>query len=180
MGNTDEALGFAKIHDRPVPYMQRLRDYYLALGYDNPYRWAQYAGVPFTPVEKPLNKVRVALITTAGPFKEGAGDQGPGAAYNAAAKFYEVYSARSEEDLFLGISHLGYDRKYTTAEDISSFFPLRALHSAADNGRIGEVSPRFYGMPTNRSQVTTIEQDCADLLTLLHEDRADVAVVVAN
>lgn len=180
MGNTDEALGFAKIHDRPVPYMQRLRDYYLALGYGNPYRWAQYAAVPFTPVETPLNQARVALITTAGPLKEGAGDQGPGAAYNAAAKFYEVYSARSDEDLFVGISHLGYDRKYTTAEDVNSFFPLRALHSAADNGRIGEVSPRFYGMPTNRSQVTTIEQDCADLLTLLRDDRADVAVIAPN
>ena len=25
-----------------VPYMQRLRDYYLALGYGNPYQWASY------------------------------------------------------------------------------------------------------------------------------------------
>jgi D-proline reductase (dithiol) PrdB len=180
MGKTDEALGFAKVHDLPVPYMQRLRDYYIALGYGNPYRWAQYSSVPFTPVQRPLNEARVALITTAGPFKEGAGDQGPGAAYNAAAKFYEVYSAGSNEDLFLGISHLGYDRKYTTAEDINSFFPLAALHSAAGNGRIGEISPRFYGMPTNRSQITTIQQDCADLLTLLREDRVDVAVIAPN
>jgi D-proline reductase (dithiol) PrdB len=180
MGNKDEALGFTRVHDLPVPYMQRLRDYYIALGYGNPYRWAQYADVPFTPVEKPLNKSRVALITTAGPLKEGAGDQGPGAAYNAAAKFYEVYSSRSDEDIFLGISHLGYDRKYTTAEDINSFFPLAALHSAAENRRIGEVSPRFYGIPTNRSQVTTIKQDCADLLALLREDEVEVAVIAAN
>lgn len=26
MGNTDEALGFAKVHDLPVPYMQRWSD----------------------------------------------------------------------------------------------------------------------------------------------------------
>ena len=127
-----------------------------------------------------MNEARVALITTAGPLKEDAGDQGPGAVYNAAAKFYKIYSAPSTEDLFLGISHLGYDRKYTTAEDINSFFPLRALRNAAKNGRIGEVSPRFYGTPTNRSQVTTIQQDCADLLGLLREDGADVALIVPN
>ena len=49
----DDVLGFAAAHDIPVPYMQRLKDYYLALGYGNPYRWAQYTAVPFTPLEKP-------------------------------------------------------------------------------------------------------------------------------
>jgi hypothetical protein len=178
--NTDEALGFTDEHDLPVPYMQRLRDYYLALGYGNPYRWAHYSDVPFTPTEKPLREARVALVTTAGPLKKDAGDQGPGAAYNAAAKFYQVYSAPSDKDIFLGISHLGYDRKYSTAEDINAFFPLKALHSAAGSGRIGQVSPRFYGAPTNRSQVTTINQDCSELLSLLREDKADVAVIVPN
>lgn len=175
-----EALGFTQPHDLAVPYMQRLRDYYLALGYGNPYRWAQYVEVPFMPIEKPLNASRVALITTAAPLKEGAGDQGPGAAYNALAKFYEVYSAPVNEERFLGISHLGYDRKYTTAEDINSFFPLQEMLRGVEIERIGEVSPRYFGIPTNRSQATTIEQDCSDLLRLLRHDKADVAVLVPN
>ncbi|MDP6376561.1 MAG: glycine/sarcosine/betaine reductase selenoprotein B family protein [Pseudomonadales bacterium] len=177
---TDQALDFTSSHDVPVPYMQRLRDYYLALGYGNPYRWAQYSQVPFTPLKRALRESRVALVTTAAPYKEGAGDQGPGAAYNAAAKFYQVYAASIDEDRFLGISHLGYHRGYTTAEDINSFFPLPALRQAANEERIGEVSPRYYGTPTNRSQATTIEQDCADLLRLLREDEVDVAVLVPN
>jgi D-proline reductase (dithiol) PrdB len=180
MSKAEDALGFTEPHDTPVPYMQRLRDYYLALGYGNPYRWAQYADVPFTPLEKPLNQARLALITTAGPHKDGAGDQGPGAAYNAAAKFYQVYTDSTDDDRFLGISHLGYDRNYTTAEDSNTYFPLPALRNAVDNGRIGALTPRFYGTPTNRSQVTTIEQDCADLLNLLREDQADVAIIAAN
>lgn len=180
MSNTDEALGFADPDDKPVPYMQRLRDYYLALGYGNPYRWAHYAEVPFTALKKPLAQSRLALITTAAPHKEGAGDQGPGAPYNAAAKFYSVYSASTGEDRFLGISHLGYHREFSTAEDANSFFPLPALRKAADEGRIGGLTPRFYGTPTNRSQATTIEQDCADLLALLREDEADAAVIAAN
>ena len=38
----------------PIRYMQRTRDWYLALGYDNPYRWAHFAEVPFQPLAKPL------------------------------------------------------------------------------------------------------------------------------
>lgn len=175
-----DSLGFAEPHDRPVPYMQRLTDYYLALGYGNPYRWANYPDVPFTPLAKPLADSRLMLVTTAAPHKEGAGDQGPGAAYNAAAKFYEVFSDLTAEDRFLGVSHIGIDRKYTTAEDINSYFPLVALRNAVASGRIGSLTERFVGTPTNRSQVTTIEQDCANVWELAREDHADVALLVPN
>ncbi len=85
-------MTFAAEHDVPIPYMQRTRDYYLTLGYDNPYRWAHYVDVPFTPLRVPLAQTRLALITTAAPYQPGLGEQGPGAPYNAAAKFYKVYS----------------------------------------------------------------------------------------
>jgi D-proline reductase (dithiol) PrdB len=45
------------------------------------------------------------LITTAAPYQPGKGDQGPGAPYNAAAKFYNVYSEDSSSDHDLRISH---------------------------------------------------------------------------
>ncbi|NDA03281.1 MAG: glycine reductase, partial [Burkholderiaceae bacterium] len=35
-------LSFAPEFDSAIPYMQRTRSYYLALGYDNPYVWAHY------------------------------------------------------------------------------------------------------------------------------------------
>ena len=103
---------FAAEHDVPIPYMQRTRDYYLTLGY-SPYRWAHFVEVPFTPLGTPLSRARVALITTAAPFQPEAGDQGPGAAYNAAAKFYQVYSVSTESVPDLRISHVGYDRLHT-------------------------------------------------------------------
>ena len=34
-----------------VPYMRRTRDYYLALEYNNPYRWAHHDTIPFTRLE---------------------------------------------------------------------------------------------------------------------------------
>ena len=174
----DKELGFAAPHDVPIPYMQRTRDYYLALGYDNPYRWAQYVDVPFTPLTKSLAQARVGLITTAAPYQPGKGDQGPGAPYNSAAKFYQVYSGDTAVDHDLRISHIGYDRKHTTAEDSNTWFPLPLLRNFAQEGRIGELAPRFHGAPTNRSQRTTLEVDAPEILARCRQDAIDAAILV--
>lgn len=178
--NKRDGLGFAAEYDRPIPYMQRIRDYYVTLGYGAPYRWANYADVPFTKLTKKLSQSRVALITTAAPYQPDKGDQGPGAAYNAGAKFYTVYSGDTAVDHDLRISHIGYDRIHTTAEDSNTWFPLPALRKAAAAGRIGEVAPRFHGAPTNRSHVTTLDVDCPELLARCRADNVDAAILVPS
>jgi len=172
--------GFAPEDDAPIPYLRRTREYYLALGYAAPYEWAHYAEVPFLPLRKPLAQCRVALITTAAPFQPDKGDQGPGASYNAAAKFYAVYSGDSAGDHDLRISHVAIDRRHTTAEDPRTYFPLAALRQSAAEGRIGSVAPRFHGAPTNRSHRITLEVDCPELVARCHADGADAAVLVPN
>ena len=174
----EDELGFAAPHDVPIPYMQRTRDYYLTLGYGNPYRWAQYVEVPFTPLKKPLAQSRVALITTSAPYQPDKGDQGPGAAYNSAAKFYKVYSGDTSIDHDQRISHIGYDRKHTTAEDSNTWFPLPLLRKVAASGRIGEIAPRFHGAPTNRSQRVTNEVDAPEILARCRQDAVDAAILV--
>jgi Glycine/sarcosine/betaine reductase selenoprotein B (GRDB) len=173
-------MAFAPEHDVPIPYMQRTRDYYLALGYGNPYRWAHFDEVPFTPLRAPLAQARVALITTAAPYQPGVGDQGPGAPYNAAAKFYKVYSDGTDTVPDLRISHVGYDRIHTTAEDQNTWLPLARLHEAVKAGRIGALTPRFHGAPTNRSHRVTMDTDAPELLRRCREDGADVAVLVPS
>ena len=92
MSEGEKAFGFAAPHDAPIPYLQRIRDYYQGLGYGAPYEWAHYSEVPFRPLRESISKSRVTIITTAAPYQPGKGDQGPGAPYNARAKFYSVYS----------------------------------------------------------------------------------------
>ena len=176
---TDTA-NFAPEYDAPIDYMRRTRDYYLALGYDNPYRWAHYTDAPFTPLRKPLKDSTLVLITTAAPYQPDKGDQGPGAAYNAAAKFYQVYSTSSETVPDLRISHVGYDRLHTTAADINTYLPLARMREAAAAGRIGTLAPRIHGAPTNRSHRVTLETDIPELLRRCREDGVDVAVLVPS
>lgn len=178
-GRSDE-FGFAPAHDAPIPYIQRIRDYYVALGYGAPYQWAHYAAVPFQPLKKPLEDACVTIITTAAPYQPDKGDQGPGAPYNAAAKFYTVYSGDTSKDHDLRISHVGIDRKHTTAEDPGTYFPLPDLRAAAKGGRIGSVAPRFHGLPTNRSHRLTLEVDCPEIVARCKADRVDAAILAAN
>jgi D-proline reductase (dithiol) PrdB len=170
-------MAFAAEDDVPIPYIQRTREYYQALGFAA-YRWAHFADVPFTPLRAPLREARLALITTAAPYQPGVGDQGPGAKYNAAAKFYKVYSDSTATIPDLRISHVGYDRVHTTAEDPNTWFPLARLQEAVKAGRIGALTPRFHGAPTNRSQRVTMEVDAPEVLRRCREDGADAALLV--
>ena len=175
----DRAMGFAPDHDSPVPYMQRTRDYYRAIGYD-PYRWAHYLDAPFTPLRKPLAESRVLLLTTAAPYDPAKGDQGPGAPYNSAAKFYEPYLRETATDQDLRISHVGIDRKHTTAKDSNTWNPLPLLRRFAAEGRIGGLTTHLIGVPTNRSHRHTITIDCPQIVSMAQAEQADVAVLVPN
>ena len=170
---------FAPDDDAPIQYMARTREYYQTLGFP-PYRWAHYTDAPFTPLRIPLAQARVALITTAAPFQPEAGDQGPRAPYNAAAKFYQVYSAPADSKPDVRISHVGYDRANTVPEDPNTYFPLTRLQEAVGAGRIGGLTLHVHGAPTNRSHRVTIETDAPELLRRCREDGADAAVLVPS
>ena len=180
MNDRASKYGFAATHDVPIPYLQRIREYYQALGYGAPYEWAHYADVPFHPLIRPLSECCIALITTAAPHQPGKGDQGPGAPYNAKAKFYAVYSGDAAWDHDLRISHIAIDRKHTTAEDSGTYFPLVELRQSAAAGRVGSVAPRFHGVPTNRSHRVTIEIDCPEIVARCIADQVDAAILVPN
>lgn len=181
MNETPEpTIAFASDVDVPIPYMRRTREYYAAIGYTTPYRWAHYTEAPFTPLTKPLKQSRVAIITTASPFDPAKGDQGPGAAYNSAAKFYQAYSGSVDNPPDLRISHIAYDRTHTTATDSNTWFPLPALKRLAAAGRVGSIASRFFGAPTNRSHRVTIDTDAPEILALCRADGVDAAILVPN
>ena len=177
---SDDQPGFASDEDTAIPYMARTREYYAAIGYTTPYRWAHYVEAPFQPLKKPLAQSRVALVTTAAPFDPGKGDQGPGAKYNGGAKFYQVYDGDTSKTHDVRISHIAYDRVHTSAEDSGTWFPLQQLRRLAGAGRIGEVAPRFFGAPTNRSHRVTIDTDAPEILRRCRADGVDATVLVPN
>ena len=173
-------LLFAPELDQPVRYIERTRNYYLGLGYETPYVWAHYIDVPFTPLQKSLNQSILGLVTTAVPFDASKGPQGPGAAYNAAAKFYDPYVRSTDEGADLRIAHVGIDRRNANMQDSNCWFPLDAAKRAVAKGRIQTLSKHFYGLPTNRSQRHTLEIDAPLILDKMRADQVDVAILIPN
>src|SRR5260370_21995014 len=111
---SDDLLGFAPDDDAPIPYMARTREYYAAIGYTTPYRWAHYVAAPFQPLRKPLNQSRDTIGTTAAPFDPAKGDQGPGAKYNSGAKIYTAYPSDNSPSPHPPLSHLAYQLAHPT------------------------------------------------------------------
>jgi len=163
----------------PIPYMERTRDYYAALGYHSPYAWAHYDDTPFQRLRQPLARTRITLVTTAAPYQPDKGPQGAGAPYNAAAKFYTVYSGNTARDHDLRIAHVAIDRDNTSMEDSGTWFPLPLLRRHALTGRL-LLAQRFHGFPTNRSQRHTLGIDAPELLARCVADGAGAALLVAN
>jgi hypothetical protein len=114
------------------------------------------------------------------PYDPDKGLQGPGAAYNAAAKFYQPYQNSVAGDIDLRIAHVGIDRKNANMEDSDCWFPLAIAKQAVQSGRVRALSPNFYGLPTNRSQRHTLEIDAPLILQMLRADKVDVAVLIPN
>ncbi len=165
-------------HPSFISYIERTRAHYLATGFDNPYEWAHFQHVPFTPLSKPLAESRIGLITTAAEFDRTKGDQGPNAAYNMGAKFHAVFTRPTDTVPDLRVSHIGYDRKHCEAKDPRTWLPIDALIAASTDRLIGELAEELIGIPTNRSQRVTVEQDAKNALAQVKRLGADAALLV--
>ena len=109
------------------------------------------------------------------------GDQGPGAPYNAAAKFYSVYSGEQRRDHDLRISHIAIDRAHTTAEDQGSYFPLAGAAARAAARPLRHAHPKIsWAAHQPQSAHDACDVDCPELVRRCAEDGADAAMLVPN
>ena len=158
--------GFDQAQRIFVSYIDKSREYYLARGHGNPYRWASHEEAPFTPLVKPLSHSRIALMTTA--------------SQTADWKVRDVYAApTSPPPEALYTNHLFWHKQATHTRDVESFVPIRRLEEYAAEGRIGSLAPRFYGVPTDYSERQTVEKYAPAVLDLCRTDGVDVVLLAA-
>ncbi|MEM7802108.1 MAG: hypothetical protein AAF633_23145 [Chloroflexota bacterium] len=157
-------LDYVPTHRGPVSYIDKSREYYLHKGYGNPYRWASHREIPFTPLLKPLSQSRIGLFTTT--------------ALNEADGVKRPHFAASAAPAMLYTDHLSWHKTATHTDDPETFLPMERIREAVADGRIGSLSPRFYGVPTRYSQRRTNTEDAPALLSYLQEDGVDVALLV--
>lgn len=156
--------------EEPVPYMERTRNYYRALGYDKDYVWAHFDDAPFTRLGKPLSAATVALITTAGP---------PDRSNRDANNRKQVWSGSVDAPPATFDTDVAWDKESTTTADRESYLPIDAMKRHVASGLIGALAPRFHGAPTDFSHKKTLEHDAPEILRRLREDGADAALLSA-
>ena len=160
-------------HRTFVSYIDRTREYYAAQGYERPYAWARHRDVPFAPLAKPLSESRVTVVTTASEFHGQTAKEG---VLRGGKQVWSGDTKTTPERLYT--DDLAWDKESTHTDDVDSFLPLTHLRAAAEAGRIGEVAPRFHGVPTDYSQRRTLSQDAPEILARCREDAVDVALLV--
>jgi len=160
-------------HRSFVSYIDRTREFYLAQGYDKPYRWAHFDEVPFTRLSKPLSDCRTTLVTTASlPLEQRPVD----GVLRGNKRVWSGATSPPPDKLYT--DDLAWDKGATHTDDRESFLPILRLRELAESGRIGSLAPRFHGVPTDYSQRRTREQDAPEILRRCQEDEVDVALLV--
>ncbi|MBT8241717.1 MAG: hypothetical protein HKN94_13745 [Acidimicrobiales bacterium] len=152
-------------HRRYLSYIDKSREYYAAYGYEKPYQWASFDEVPFASMASPMSESRIGIVTTA--FLPGTSRS------NKPVYAHPV----SETPDSMYTDDLSWDKDATHTSDLGTFLPLDHLHSFANDGRIGSVAPRFFGVPTQYSQRrTTI--DAEQIATWCQEDDVDAIILI--
>jgi D-proline reductase (dithiol) PrdB len=150
--------------EQPVPYMERTRHYYRALGYPSDYVWAHFDDVPFARLGKPLSQARIALLTTAMPPD-----------FKGVKKVWS--GAVSPPPAALFTANLAWDKESTHTEDRGTFLPIEVASELASEGVIGGLTPRFHGVPTEYSHRKTMTEDAPQVLARLRDDGAEAAIL---
>ena len=160
-----------------VRYIDKTREYYRGEGYENPYRWAHFDEIPFTPLAKPLAECTVGLVTTSEMVVRGREADLAEREADPTRPMYSLPTATPATELYSRKS--SYDRFATTLDDVDAYLPLTHLHRLVEEGRIGGFAPRFQAVHSQYSQRRTLAVDAPRVLAELKEDRVDVAVLTA-
>lgn len=147
----------------PVRYIERARVRAATAG-RAPHVSPHFPSAPLTLMSRPLSTVRVGLITTASLMNP----DGSVPPKDRPAMRFAAPSAPAPTRLHT--AHLGWDRDATHMEDLESYFPLQRLEEFHDEGRIGSLSPRYYG--------ASRAEDGPQLLSWCREDEVDAVVLV--
>jgi len=168
----DRSRPMSQAHRNYVSYIDKSREYYAAHGYDKPYRWATNETAPFAALPKPLAECTVGVVTTSGIHQD---DKPADAPPPLPKRPFTGPTATPPNRMFT--DDLSWDKQATNTDDVESFLPLRRLQEAADAGRIGALSSRYYGVPTEYSQRRTAE-DAITIEQWCREDGVDVVLLV--
>lgn len=148
----------------------------------------QYDTAPWTPLAKPLNQVRLVLISTGGVFVEGHDPLGPSGPTQQEAVLRIQEFLRGDPALatiprdtpaqLLRVRHPGYDIR-GALRDHNVVFPIDHLKALEAEGVIGELADEAYSFVGATSQIRLLKEFAPRWAEHLKQQGVDAALLVA-
>lgn len=120
----------------------------------------------------PLHRSRVAVVTSAGVHLR---EQEPFRREDAT--FRVLDSSAPATEIVQSHSSIGFDRT-AAARDLNVCYPVDRLHELVDDGRIGEIAPRFLSfMGAQFDPAATLAEPAERAADLLIDDGVHLVVL---
>jgi D-proline reductase (dithiol) PrdB len=158
-----------------IVYVDRLNEKYQGLGFP-PYRWSAYDESPWVAFTKPLNRSCIALISSAGIFREDQQPFDPWAVNDLS--FRQI--PRETPAKRLKLHHNYFDHR-DALKDFNCVFPVHRLQELEQSGYIGRFASTAISLGMGRLYKRTelLKDTVPKILEVLKEQGTDAALLVA-
>jgi len=159
----------------PIDYVSGLNAMYQSQGFP-PYRWSVFESSPWASFKKPLKEATLALISSAGIFREDQEPFDPWAVNDLS--FREVPKDTPLNRLKL---HHNYFDHRDALKDLNCVFPLDRLRELEEGKVIGRLAPLAISLGMGRLYKRTALQTetVPRMIEALKRQDADAALLVA-
>jgi D-proline reductase (dithiol) PrdB len=159
---------------KPIAYVAFLNDFYRSQGFPE-YRWTINETAPLTRLRKPLDRCRVAMLTSGGVSRR---DAKP---FDAQARNdLRVDSIERDTPAEFFAIHDDYYNHADADRDINCLFPIERLRELATEGVIGEIAPHHYSGFMGRiyTRTAVLNEASPALARRLRDEGVDAFVLV--
>lgn len=159
---------------KPIDYVTCLDEMYQSQGFP-PYRWSEFDSSPFCSFDKPLGEARVALVSSAGVFRDDQEPFDPWAVNDLS--FRQIPVDTSPKNLKL---HHNYFDHRDAVRDLNCVFPVQRLKELEEQGHIGALVPEAISLGMGRLYKRTAlqSQTVPKIAEVLKGHRTDAALLV--
>ena len=159
---------------QPVDYVSALDEMYQNQGFP-PYRWSNFDLSPWTPCGKPLRESRLALISSAGIFRD---DQDPFDPWAVNDLSFRQIPVDTPSERFR-LHHNYFDHR-DALKDMNCVFPARRLKELEGEGYIGSLAPVAITLGMGRLYKRTALQNetVPEIVAVLKQQGADIVLLV--
>ena len=158
-----------------IRYVSNLDKMYQSQGFP-PYKWSQFDSSPWTPFERPLEQARIALLSSAGIFRDDQDPFDPWAVNDLSFRRISTYTPFER----LRVHHNYFDHR-DALTDLNCIFPVQRLQDLEAAGFIGSLAAEAITLGMGRLyKRTALQQETVpQIVDILREQGADAVLLVA-